>query len=133
MRHAEEPLGEAVLAEIAAGLAATTTWGPPIRRGVVARRRLLATAAYDAWLLEWGPAAQTDPHDHEGSIGVTSVIAGRLLEIGLGHDHRRSPRVLEVVSGGTVAFGITHRHVLRNPSAGPAAAVQVFSPPLSPR
>ena len=132
MRTADEPLGEQVLAEIAAGLAATTSWGPPIRRGTIARRRLLATAAYDAWLLEWGPGAQTTPHDHAGSIGVTSVIEGRLLEIGVDPDDARLPRVHEVVPGGTVGFGIIHRHVLRNPSTRPAAAIQVFSPPLGP-
>ena len=130
MRHVDAPLDDAVLAQIATGLAATTTCGPPVRRGTIARRRLLATAAYDAWLLQWGPGAETDPHDHDGSIGVTSVIAGRLLEIGLDPGDPWTPRVHEVSYGRTVAFGITHRHVLRNPSAGPATAVQVFSPPL---
>ena len=132
MCHVDEPLGEAVLAEIAAGLAAVATCGPPIRRGTISRRRLLATAAYDAWLLQWGAGAQTDSHDHEGSIGVTSVIQGRLLEIGLDLDGPRPATVHEVVHGGTVAFGIVHRHVLRNPSTAPAAAIQVFSPPLGP-
>jgi hypothetical protein len=130
MRRVDGALDEHVLAEIAAGLAATTACGPAIRRGAVSRRRLLATASYDAWLLQWGPGAQTDAHDHDGSIGVASVIAGRLLEIDLAD--RSRPFVREVPSGGHVAFGIVHHHVLRNPSAGSAAAVQVFSPPLGP-
>jgi hypothetical protein len=32
-------------------------------------QRLVATPEYDAWLIQWGPDTNVEPHDHGGSAG----------------------------------------------------------------
>ncbi len=73
----------AVLAAIAAGLAAATEpWElgagelPTERR----YRRLLATPTYEAWVICWPSGESLDLHDHGGSAGAFSVVAGELDE-----------------------------------------------------
>ena len=126
----DEPLAIDALSAIASGLAAV----PPAHteapaRGEVRRTPLLATPAYDAWLVELGDRAVIDAHDHEGSIGVISVTEGHVVEFVLDAAGDRPTGFRRLGPGATTEMGITHRHALAA-SHGPATTVQVFSPPL---
>jgi len=125
------PISMQVLRDIADGLASSNP-APTgsLERGEVRRKRLLATTAYDAWLIELGPHAAIEPHDHEGSIGVTSVIEGNLVEFRAAEDGIIRSILRQAGPGETVEVGITHRHLLMNSMNVPVRAVQTFSPPL---
>src|SRR4051794_12419692 len=69
-----------VLTAIVEGLASTIGPQSPAPSGVVRRCLLLDTAAYDAWLMVWGPDASAEGHDHDGSIGALHVVHGMLGE-----------------------------------------------------
>ena len=130
------PLSTDVLAAIAGGLAAVVDEGSaacegPVGPGQVRRRRVVATAGYDAWIVELGPRTRLEPHDHGGSIGVIGVTSGELVEFALDDDGTRRSRLRRLVAGDTTQFGITQRHSLVNTGATVAISVQVFSPPLS--
>ena len=125
------PVSIAVLHDIAAGLA--STFPPPtghLRRGEIRRHRLLGTAGYDAWLVEFGPHAAVEPHDHDGSIGVTCVIEGQLLELHADQSGQRRSSLRQIGTGDTIELGITHHHLLMNSTTQVTRAVQAFSPPL---
>jgi quercetin dioxygenase-like cupin family protein len=127
----DRPLSLTAMHDIAEGLARTFRGTqPPPGVGEVVRDRILGTAAYDAWIVSLGPRSVIEPHDHEGSIGVITVTAGRLIEFGLGEDGRRRSRLRQMVAGDTTEVGITQRHSLATTDTMAATMVQVFSPPL---
>ena len=125
-----EPVDESILHAIAAGLGAVAVVAGDPGHGVVERSRLLATEAYDAWLLVWGPGAVVEPHDHDGSIGVLHVVGGQLLEVAAGIDGSRPMVLRRLDEGATSSFGVTELHGLRNPTQTATVAVAVYSPPL---
>lgn len=90
--------------------------------------RVLATAAYDAWLIYWPAGFELPLHDHGGSWGAFSVVGGDLDEITI-VDGRRVSRRLE--RGDTVHFGPDHVHAVANSTTLPATSLHVYSPPLS--
>jgi hypothetical protein len=129
--RSDAPVSIEVLRDIAAGLASSFPAGTAdLGRGEIRRHRLLATTGYDAWLVEFGPHAMIEPHDHEGSIGVTGVIEGRLVEFWADDHGSPRSRFQQVAAGDTIELGITHRHVLMNSTTQSARVVQAFSPPL---
>ena len=125
-----EPLDEAILRDIAAGLGSVADDVEMARPGLVERTRLLATEAYDAWLLVWGPGAVVESHDHDGSIGVLQVVDGHLLEIAADLEGRSRCGLRLLAPGDSSSFGVTDLHGLRNPTTTGAVAVAVYSPPL---
>lgn len=122
-----------ILAAIAAGLALSPTSVGVELQGDGARRyaRLLHTAGYDAWLVEWDPAAELGLHDHGGSIGAFHVVEGALIEaysdLTLPHpiEHLRVP------AGGGRHITASRVHRVWNPGPGTAVSVHVYSPPLT--
>ena len=124
------PIGLEAVRSIALGLAAAVGSVDGVERGQVRRERVLATAAYDAWVVALGPQTAIEPHDHDGCIGVIAVTSGRLMEFGLDDDGQRRSRLRHLVAGDHTDVGITHRHALANPDQATAVTVQVFSPPL---
>lgn len=90
--------------------------------------RVLATAAYDAWLIYWPAGFELPLHDHGGSWGAFSVVGGGLDEITV-VDGERVSRRLE--RGETVHFGPDHVHAVANSTMLPATSLHVYSPPLS--
>src|ERR1039458_3892172 len=42
--------------------------------------RLIATTAYDVWLITWPPGSGIGWHDHGSSASVTRVVSGALVE-----------------------------------------------------
>src|SRR5262245_17450245 len=72
-----------VLAEIVTGLArAEALWRPYVAHDPDdrVRRRLLATPAYEVWLLGWTPCQSVGLHDHGAANGAFVVVDGELVE-----------------------------------------------------
>jgi hypothetical protein len=98
--------------------------------GVVAHHLVLATEAYDAWIMVWGPHASTGAHDHDGSVGVVHVLQGDLVEAASGIEPGARRHVRHLHAGDTSATGAVGAHELANPAGAIVVGVSVFSPPL---
>ena len=85
------------VATIAAGLAAVSVhWDlgvdtPPSSRRY--ERSVLATDAYDAWLIYWPAGTSIGVHDHGDSVGALAVVAGALEEDALLDGRTRTSHV----------------------------------------
>ncbi|HEY2042984.1 MAG TPA: cysteine dioxygenase family protein [Jatrophihabitans sp.] len=96
-------------------------------------QRLYRDGRVDLWLISWLPSQGTQLHDHGGSSGAFTVVAGELSEAVYrpGHseaaalaEHRRS-------TGAGVGFGENYVHDVRNLGSEPAVSVHAYSPPLT--
>jgi predicted metal-dependent enzyme (double-stranded beta helix superfamily) len=121
------------VAAIAAGLAAVSVpW--ELSTGTAPAERsyhlLLATDRYDAWLIYWPPGTGLDTHDHGGSEGAFSVVAGVLHEEVPASDPRSPGASRQVEPGQTVHFDADHVHSVVNRGPAGATSVHVYSPPL---
>jgi len=85
------------------------------------------TDAYEVWLLSWLPGQRTNLHDHGGSEGAFTVVAGALTErvvrIGRGVDVLHSLK-----AGQTRVFGPRYVHQVSNETTDPAVSIHVFGP-----
>ena len=124
------PLDTAVLDDIAAGLASVAASTGPVAPWEVRTTPLLATAAYDAYLMEWGPAAMSDTHDHDGSVGVVHVVDGSLLESSQSLESQVPAPVRRLDRGDSTQIAAAQFHRLFNRSTDTAVTVHVFSPPI---
>ena len=78
-----EALDRATMLDIACGIAsARDLWSQHVRHDETERRpvRLLATDAYEVWVIGWTTGQGVSLHDHGGSSGVVVVTEGRLTE-----------------------------------------------------
>jgi quercetin dioxygenase-like cupin family protein len=122
------PLPTALLADIAAGIAHT----PGVWQGLVChdrdqRRpvRLVATEAYEVWVIGWTQGQQVRPHDHGGSSAAVLVVEGELTEVTLlGNRHRLVPGQVHLLGPRVV-------HDVLNRGDGAATSIHVYSPPLT--
>jgi quercetin dioxygenase-like cupin family protein len=131
LHPAARVVGADVLAAIAAGLAAVTVpW--ELGRGEVATERrfhrVLATEAYEAWVICWPSGEVLDMHDHGGSAGAFSVVSGELDEATF---EAGVTAVRTLAPGDTAAFGASRVHAVANRGIAVATSVHVYSPPLS--
>jgi quercetin dioxygenase-like cupin family protein len=123
-----EPLPAELIADIAAGVAQVpAAWcdlvchDPDERRPV----RLMATEAYEVWVIGWTKGQHVRPHDHGGSAAAVLVTEGELTEITLmGQRHQLETGVVHELGPGVV-------HDVVNTSDVPATSIHVYSPPLS--
>ena len=116
-----------LLAAIASGLARSVAGDPPA--GLERTwEQLVATDAYDAWVIGWPAGTAVGPHDHGGSSGAFTVVRGALVEVIVEPD---GSRVAIHASGGTRAFGSEVVHDVANAGPEPAVSVHVYSPPLT--
>jgi hypothetical protein len=120
-----------VLVEIVSGLAhAESLWRPHVAHDPHerVRRRLLATPAYEVWLLGWTPRQSVGLHDHGDANGAFVVVDGELVErsvIGAElHDAARAEGDVGRVPAGAV-------HDVANRSRRNATSIHVYSAPLS--
>lgn len=91
-------------------------------------QRIYRDRGIDVWLISWLPSQGTELHDHGGSSGAFTVLAGELSEaVPVGTRIRESV----VPSGRTVSFGPRYVHDVRNLAALPAVSVHAYSPPLT--
>jgi quercetin dioxygenase-like cupin family protein len=130
-RAARTPaLGVEVLADIAVGLArATGLWAPHVSHDPLSRTsvRLVATDAYEVWLLGWTEGQRVEFHDHGGSNAAFAVLEGRLEEITLGVAGTTTKR-LRPGDIGTVPAGTVHDVINRHPEVG--TSLHVYADPL---
>lgn len=89
--------------------------------------RLHADDYTDVWLISWTPDQSTRLHDHAGSLGALTVVAGELVEHYWEGDLRE--RTLAERQGGRFPLG--HVHDIVNTSDRPAVSVHAYSPPLT--
>jgi quercetin dioxygenase-like cupin family protein len=120
-----------VLGDIVTGLSrAESLWRPHVAhdRHERVRRRLLATPAYEVWLLGWTPGQSVGLHDHGAANGAFVVVDGELAETtvdGARLDVERLPAgQLGQVPAGSI-------HDVGNRSARNATSIHVYSHPLS--
>jgi quercetin dioxygenase-like cupin family protein len=124
-------VGADVLAAIAAGLAAVTVpWELGLDEVPTERRfhRVLATEAYEAWVICWPSGEVLDMHDHGGSAGAFSVVSGELDEATFEGGVKA---IRTLAPGDTAAFGASRVHAVANRGDAVATSVHVYSPPLS--
>ena len=126
--HRRPPVTIATLLDIAAGLAAAIDIEPPPSEGPGRSSvRLLATDAYEAWLLAWPPGSSIEPHDHGDAHGAFVVVAGEVLETRW-RDARRHRRLLGAGDSSVVRVGAVHDVAAAGADA--ALSLHVYSPPL---
>ena len=130
-RPVEQPtLTLDALVAIAQGLAqAEDLWRPHVSHDPLSRTsvRLVATEAYEVWLLGWTDGQRVALHDHGGAHAAFVVLEGVLEEITLGFAGTTTKR-LTSGSVGTVPAGIIHDVVNTEPAA--ATSLHVYSNPL---
>lgn len=121
------PLPADTLMAIASGIAsASELWAAHVVHDPHDRHpvRLLATEAYEVWVIGWTQGQGVDMHDHGGSAGVLVVTEGTLHE-------RRPDGVDTALSAGDAAELPTDVvHEVSNVDATPATSIHVYSPPL---
>jgi Cysteine dioxygenase type I len=127
-----QALGAEAMQLIAAGLAQSSprvdhAWTPGTRRRYT---RLLDTALYDAWLIEWLPSSCLELHDHGHSRGAVVVAAGSLVEIYTDLQARHPLRTKVRDCGDRFTISRSRVHQLSNPGPAVALSVHVYSPPL---
>jgi len=128
----DTPLDPSFLAELVAGLAAVEElWRPHAvhdadHRGSV---RLVATSAYEVWLLGWTPGQGVELHDHGGSSAALQVVEGELLEVRWQSTGRPSHHRLPTGAGRVVPSGTVHD--VLNVKTQLATSLHAYSPPLS--
>jgi hypothetical protein len=106
-------------------------------------QRLYRDRRVDLWLISWLPSQGTQLHDHGGSAGAYTVLAGELAEAVYRPDvvprgwsqppAEPGPTLIERrhPSGSGVGFGAHYVHDVRNLSTAPAVSVHAYSPPLT--
>jgi mannose-6-phosphate isomerase-like protein (cupin superfamily) len=119
-----------LLDQIASGLAcAENLWRPHVVHDAEqrARVRLLATDAYEVWLLGWTPGQSVGLHDHGDANGAFVVVDGELTET---HLSRRGlvDTTLRVGRSGRIPAGQVHDVANRSPRN--ATSIHAYSPPL---
>lgn len=135
----EPPLPLEILEDIATGLALEFTADPalahryledatPGGRADRLSSRVLATTAYDAWLLTWPPGSAIEPHDHGDSHGVFLVVSGSVSE-SRWHSGRPTKRTVGAGEMSTIPAGAVHDVVGSGTQA--ALSIHVYSPPLT--
>lgn len=98
--------------------------------------RLHADDELDVWLISWVPDFATELHDHAGSFGALTVVAGTLTEQRWTGRELRTRKLRE---GDQAAFALGWVHDVVNgeptaPSrhrAGQTLSVHAYSPPLT--
>jgi hypothetical protein len=115
---------------IAEGLAAgSVPWDLSVAESPTDRRyeQIVATDAYDAWLIYWPPGSSIEMHDHGDSIGALSVVAGVLEE-----DVRVGDRIVttRLAAGDTLPLPERRVHGVTNRANLAATSVHVYAPPL---
>jgi hypothetical protein len=126
-------LDTATLSDIVDGLAvAEDLWRPFVLHNADdrSRVRLLATPAYEVWLLGWTPGQSVGLHDHGGANAAFIVVDGTLTETTAVDRGRRTlvERLIPAGNAGIVAAG--HLHDIANRSSALATSIHAYSKPL---
>ncbi|MFB4193531.1 cysteine dioxygenase [Streptomyces carpaticus] len=123
----QAPYTPARLAETARRIAARPASWRPLARFTSPERwyhRLHRAEGYEVWLLTWLPGQGTEIHDHGGSGGAFTVVAGTLTE-------ETFPGARRLLVGGLRSFGPRHIHRVSNRGTEPAVSVHAYGPALT--
>lgn len=129
--HVAPTISTDALADIVAGLAAAPSLWSELVPGFGPERssvHLLATEAYDVWLIGWPPGTCVEPHDHGTSAGAFTVVRGTLTEYRW--SPRPRPRRLAVGDVLTIDAGVVHDVVAEALDDEPAVSIHAYSPRL---
>jgi len=125
------PLDVALLLQVARRLGRVVqSWARRADEHLLDRQfeTLLATEAFEAWVIDWPPGTVLDLHDHGRSAAAFFVVAGALDEVSVTAGVAAERR-LRRGAGATVVPGQVH--AVGNRSRGAATSVHVYSPRLT--
>lgn len=120
-----------MLADIVTGLAAAESlWRPHVAHDEAARARirLLASPAYEVWLLGWTPGQSVGLHDHGDANGAFVVVDGELVESTLVGCAVTS---VTLATDGVGMIPIGAVHDVANRSTRLATSIHAYSRPLT--
>jgi hypothetical protein len=95
----------------------------PQRRWILLHR----DDAHEAWAIAWPVGTGLAMHDHDGSHGHLTVLAGELRERYVAD---RAVRTRSLVPGPGVDLPDDHIHEVVNIGPGEALSIHVYAPPL---
>jgi predicted metal-dependent enzyme (double-stranded beta helix superfamily) len=124
-------LDVALLADIVEGLAAADgLWRRHVTHDAAerVRLRLLATPAYEVWLLGWAPGQSVGMHDHGDANGAFVVVDGELVERTL-TECRVVTETRHTGAVGRIPRGAVHDVANRSPRL--ATSIHAYSRPLT--
>jgi predicted metal-dependent enzyme (double-stranded beta helix superfamily) len=87
------------------------------------------TDAVEVWLLSWLPGQESPLHDHGGSSGAFTVLAGALDETVVSRTNTSRDHLW--VRGPSRSFGEHHIHRVGNDGNLPAVSLHAYRPTLS--
>ena len=122
------------LLAIAEGLAVAAPSWPGMNRP--ARRVwdvMVASEAFEAWVIAWPPGGAIELHDHGESSGAIVVASGELTETKVTEQSGGLVRAETTVlpGGASITFEAPHVHDLINVGPLPAISVHAYSPRLT--
>ena len=126
-------LDTTTLSDIVHGLAiAEDLWRPHVLHDPDerARVRLLATPAYEVWLLGWTPGQSVGLHDHGGANAAFFVVDGTLTETVTVDRASRALVDRSIPAGSAGAVPAGHLHDVANRSSTLATSIHAYSKPL---
>lgn len=134
-RRSALPTFDAIeLVDIADGLAQSAAAWADMRRPTRRKWKLLvASDAFEAWVIAWPPGGAIELHDHGDSAGAVAVASGTLLEtkVSDGADGRLEARSAVLGAGAAFAFEAGYVHDIVNVGIVGAMSVHVYAPRLT--
>jgi hypothetical protein len=128
------PIDVAELLAIAEGLAVSAHGWPGMKRP---SRRIwdimVASDAFEAWVIAWPPGGAIEVHDHGGSSGAVVVASGELMETTVTErpDGPVTTETTVLPEGASTTFETPHIHDLVNLGPVPAISVHAYAPRLT--
>jgi mannose-6-phosphate isomerase-like protein (cupin superfamily) len=127
-------LGAGELLAIAEGLAVVAASWPGMDRPT---RRvwdvMVASDAFEAWVIAWPPGGAIELHDHGESSGAIVVASGELTETTVTEESGGlvKAETTTLPAGASTTFETPHVHDLINAGAVPAISVHTYAPRLT--
>jgi hypothetical protein len=100
------------------------------------RVRLFRSENWEGLLLCWLPGQRTAVHDHGGSVGVSTILSGRITEmrysapVGAGGNALKVSARAECSAGTTAIEFLETIHEMANESSEPAVSLHLYCRPL---
>lgn len=122
------------LVDIAEGLAGVAAEWPRIA-GLAHRQceLMVASDTLEAWVITWPPGGSIELHDHGGSWGAVSVVAGELVETSVAQTYsgELALRTRMLRQDSMIRIADHHLHDIANVSGAEALSVHVYAPRLT--
>ena len=94
---------------------------------------MVASDAFEAWVIAWPPGGAIEVHDHGGSSGAVVVASGELMETTVTErpDGPVTTETTVLPEGASTTFETPHIHDLVNLGPVPAISVHAYAPRLT--